>query len=550
MRLVLFDLGDTLETHDVPRPGVLETLAEIASLRAGGAPAALLGLLSDFDMPSDPAELPGIQRKYYAILDALGIRGFFEPVDRRVTLSSEVGARKPAVAMFRAAIAKAEPALTFGDTMFVTESRAHVDAARALGLRAVHLSPPGTTHGEISRLPELLPIVRDFVAADLDVVRTTLGDHVIELARTNGRSVRGTTRAAGRDVLEDRLHLVTQNGALFRQEHPDVPVLVDKGRYLVVDVDPKEIERLDDTHGTCWSIRPLPAGADIVARVRATPGARQPPIRACVDALSPAVFRADLETLVAHTTRYSTSPGFAAALRWADDQLSAAGYHTQTQPVPVDGATSHNLIADRPGTGPEPRDVVLVTAHLDSINLRGGPSALAPGADDNASGSAGLLSIARALAGTTTRLDLRFILFGGEEEGLYGSKEYVRRLPVAERDRIHAVINMDMIGHSNTAAPEVLLEGAAVSATVLDDLATAAATYTTLAVTRSYSPYNSDHVPFIEAGIPAVLTIEGADSANTAIHSEADTIDTVDTDLALEILRMNTAFTAGVLDIS
>ncbi|WP_051579826.1 M28 family metallopeptidase [Pseudonocardia acaciae] len=273
-------------------------------------------------------------------------------------------------------------------------------------------------------------------------------------------------------------------------------------------------------------------------------------VSACIDALSAAAYRADLEALVAHTTRYSTGDGFAEALRWADDQLTAAGYRTHTQRVPVDGATSFNLVAERPGTGPDTRGVVVVTAHLDSINLRGGPAAPAPGADDNASGCAGLLSMARALAGATARLDLRLILFGGEEEGLFGSKEYVRRLPVADRGRIRAVVNMDMIGHSNTPAPEVLLEGAAVSADVIEELAQAAATYTTLAVSRSYNPYNSDHVPFIDVGIPAVLTIEGADSANTAIHSAADTLDTVDTALALEIVRMNTAFTAGALDIT
>ncbi len=56
------------------------------------------------------------------------------------------------------------------------------------------------------------------------------------------------------------------------------------------------------------------------------------------------------------------------------------------------------MIADRPGSGAEPRDVVLVTAHLDSINLSS-PAEPAPGADDNGSGSAGLLALARALAG-------------------------------------------------------------------------------------------------------------------------------------------------------
>ena len=58
----------------------------------------------------------------------------------------------------------------------------------------------------------------------------------------------------------------------------------------------------------------------------------------------------------------------------------------------------------------------------------------------------------------------------------------------------------------------------------------------------SLHPFASDHVPFIEAGIPATLTIEGADNANSHVHSADDTIDRINYDLALEILRMNVAY--------
>jgi Zn-dependent M28 family amino/carboxypeptidase len=81
----------------------------------------------------------------------------------------------------------------------------------------------------------------------------------------------------------------------------------------------------------------------------------------------------------------------------------------------------------------------------------------------------------------------------------------------------------------------------------MDGLARAAATYTTLVVERSLDPFASDHVPFIDAGIPAVLTIEGADNANAAIHSERDTLDRINYDFALDILRMNTAFVTTAL---
>ncbi|HID49086.1 MAG TPA: M28 family peptidase, partial [Chromatiales bacterium] len=106
------------------------------------------------------------------------------------------------------------------------------------------------------------------------------------------------------------------------------------------------------------------------------------------------------------------------------------------------------------------------------------------------------------------------------------------------------VLNMDMIGSLNTPSPTVLLEGAELSQWMIDGLAGAAATYTTLEIQTSLNPFASDHVPFLDASIPAVLTIEGADSANDAIHTGNDTIDRIDMAFAMEILRMNLGFVA------
>jgi Zn-dependent M28 family amino/carboxypeptidase len=223
------------------------------------------------------------------------------------------------------------------------------------------------------------------------------------------------------------------------------------------------------------------------------------------------------------------------------------GYAISTQDVAVDSKTTRNVIADKAGSGLAPRKVVIVMAHLDSINADAGPSAPAPGADDNASGSTGVLEIARAFQEHSGQHDLRFILFGGEEQGLVGSTHYVARLSAAERSRISAAVNMDMIGSLSGPSPSVLLEGAAVSQAVIDALADAADTYTGLTVETSLHPFNSDHVPFIDRGVPAVLTIEGADNTNRAVHSAADAIDDINYDLLLDILRMNVAFVAETI---
>jgi Zn-dependent M28 family amino/carboxypeptidase len=140
---------------------------------------------------------------------------------------------------------------------------------------------------------------------------------------------------------------------------------------------------------------------------------------------------------------------------------------------------------------------------------------------------------------------LRLILFGGEEQGLYGSMQYVAQMPPAERRKINAVVNMDMIAVvNNKDSPKtVLLEGAdPVSKKTIERLSAAAHNYTTLEVRTSMNPYNSDHVPFIGVGVPSVLTIEGFDQTNERVHNASDTLDRLNYDLMHEILRMNTAF--------
>ena len=103
MVMVLFDLGETLESGGALRDGALETLQELAALRDGACPAVVLCLLSDTRDPADAADVAAVRAEYLDLLGELGIRGFFEPLSQRVTLSAEVGVRKPAAAAFRAA---------------------------------------------------------------------------------------------------------------------------------------------------------------------------------------------------------------------------------------------------------------------------------------------------------------------------------------------------------------------------------------------------------------------------------------------------------------
>ncbi|MCS7207692.1 MAG: M28 family peptidase [Dehalococcoidia bacterium] len=151
---------------------------------------------------------------------------------------------------------------------------------------------------------------------------------------------------------------------------------------------------------------------------------------------------------------------------------------------------SQNIIAERPGTPPGAR-VVLLTAHYDTVEG-------VPGANDNASGTGALLTLAQRLREHSFPFALRFIAFGGEEEGLFGSRFYVQSLSPEEREGILAVLNLDVIG---SAVRLATAGDFALQQTVLD-----AGRQIGIAVAGiNLRDAPSDHLPFIQAGIPAVL---------------------------------------------
>jgi len=113
---------------------------------------------------------------------------------------------------------------------------------------------------------------------------------------------------------------------------------------------------------------------------------------------------------------------------------------------------SRNVIGMIPGSDPSlAREAVVLGAHFDHLGRAGGT--VHPGADDNASGTAALLEIAKAFAagGRAPRRTVIFAFWTGEEEGHLGSAHYVRS-PVWPLDRTPVYLNLDMIAHPWTAA--------------------------------------------------------------------------------------------------
>lgn len=338
------------------------------------------------------------------------------------------------------------------------------------------------------------------------------------------------------------LLLVTQVGRTFQDEHPDVTPLLDHGRHLVISAADKPKRRSNH----CWRVEPLRPGP--VVDVPVMPPARvDPSVAQLLSALSPTSYQADLTWLASLPTRHSLSASFTAAVDFAAARMVALGYTVTRTPIAVGAGHSENLIGDRPGTAPGPRGLVVITAHLDSINLAGGPGASAPGADDNGSGSAGVLELGRLIATRAWQHDVRLILFGGEEEGLHGSKQYVAALPHCraragprgaqhghDREQEHCDADRAARRRDRLVRPDRRPRGRGVELHGAQggDLA---------------EPVRQRPRAIHQRHVPAVLSIEGADSANGHIHSSSDTLNFLDWSLASEILRMNAAALVGWL---
>ena len=114
-------------------------------------------------------------------------------------------------------------------------------------------------------------------------------------------------------------------------------------------------------------------------------------------------------------------------------------------PAKQDFPDAMNLIGWIPGTRERDR-YVLVTAHYDHLGVRNGQTH--HGADDNASGVAAMLAIARWFAANRPAASLVFVAFDGEEEGLQGAKHFVAHPPI-DLKRVSAVVNMDMVGRGD-----------------------------------------------------------------------------------------------------
>ena len=205
--------------------------------------------------------------------------------------------------------------------------------------------------------------------------------------------------------------------------------------------------------------------------------------------------------------------GLANSLRAASKNNSVARLHTE---VHTTTAEARNVVALIPGTHPTLRDeVIIVGAHYDHLGF-GGEGSLSPdsrevhnGADDNASGGAALIEIARTIiAGKPLDRTALFIAFTGEEKGLWGSGHFVRD-PTVDLSNSVGMLNLDMVGRMDGDALTIFGFGTAQEWDQVVDEANLDLDQP-LDISKAPDGYGpSDHSSFYGEGIPVLHLFTG-----------------------------------------
>lgn len=199
-----------------------------------------------------------------------------------------------------------------------------------------------------------------------------------------------------------------------------------------------------------------------------------------------------------------------------------------------------NVIAEVPGTNPSlANEYIVVGAHFDHLGMGDEHSLAAnktpqihPGADDNASGTAGLLELAKRIKAQPLSRPVLFMSFNGEEKGLLGSKYYVAN-PTKPLNQIVAMLNMDMIGRMTDN--KLNIQGTGTSA-VWPGIIEAAKNGLNLTLSTTADGFGpSDHSSFTAKEIPVLFFFSGLHSD---YHRPTDTWDKINANGAASIITM------------
>ncbi|MEZ4386570.1 MAG: M20/M25/M40 family metallo-hydrolase [Candidatus Krumholzibacteriia bacterium] len=270
----------------------------------------------------------------------------------------------------------------------------------------------------------------------------------------------------------------------------------------------------------------------------ATSREADPAVAEMVDTVDEAWLQTQVLTLEDFGTRHSSRPEGAQAAAWLRDQFLAYGYLDVTF-QDFDG-NNDNVVCIKPGAV-QPDRYVVIGGHFDSTS---GNTAVAPGADDNATGTVGVLAAARAMAGHEFEYSVVFLCFSGEEQGLLGSQAWASQAADQGLDIVGAII-MDMLAYRAAGdAADIDIVSNGTSQPLRDLVDAAAADYVPgqVVVTGSL-PFgaSSDHASFWNNGYRAVLFFEDSGSYSPYIHTSSDVVGLSANDFAFMNRNVRTA---------
>ncbi len=251
--------------------------------------------------------------------------------------------------------------------------------------------------------------------------------------------------------------------------------------------------------------------------------------QAIANAVSAAAMIGHLDEIsTALQTRYYNTSGMVAASQYAFDRFSDYGLDDfYFDDFNYNGYAIRNVVGVKTGNL-YPDEIYMVCGHLDSTSPQ--HDTLAPGAEDNGSGSAGVLEAARLLAPLETEATVYFVCFTAEEQGLVGST-HLAQIADQENWDLRGVLNMDMVGFDTAGPLDIWLEGFygnPGSIALMDLLEEIANDYTDMGVYRYPTDgWGSDHVPFDQHGFPALLTIDYDWDNYPCYHQTCDVVENI-----------------------
>lgn len=257
-----------------------------------------------------------------------------------------------------------------------------------------------------------------------------------------------------------------------------------------------------------------------------------------------------IQSLQDFQTRYAFADNRLQVAQWIQQQFISYGITNATlQSFSWQNTTQYNVVATIPGTV-YPDQYIVVGGHHDSISGNSDPFTLAPGADDNASGSVAALEMARVMmaSGYQPRTSIRFVTFAAEEFGLWGSKHYAQNA-LENAQNIRLMMNHDMIANQTSPGAwqvrlmpyDGSLEHSAYASQITEQ-------YTDLETYYGNSNSgSSDSHPFWQRGYHVIYFFES--DFSPVYHSAQDLVVNLNPAYCAEVIKASVACAATFADM-